>query len=65
MQEIEAVAGQFVWLAGTTGPVLSLACLTLFYLVGSFYFPVKVSFPFCLERGELNKGSRRRKDAGF
>lgn len=46
MEEIEAVARQFVRLAGTAGPVLSLACLTLFYFVGSFYSSVRVFVSF-------------------
>lgn len=41
MEEIEAVARQFVRLAGTSGPVLSLACLTLFSFVWAFYFTVR------------------------
>lgn len=42
MEEIEAVARQFVRLAGTSGPVLSLACLTLLSFVWAFYFSVRV-----------------------
>lgn len=34
-EEIEATARHFVRLAGTSGPVLSLACLTLLFL---FFF---------------------------
>ena len=51
MEEIEAVARQFVRLAGTTGPVLSLACLTLFYFVWSFYFSVRVFFSIFGKKG--------------
>lgn len=50
MEEIEAVARRFVRLAGTAGPVLSLACLTLFYFVWSFYFSVRVFTFLFLER---------------
>lgn len=56
MGEIEAVARQFVRLAGTAGPVLSLACLTLFYFVWSFYFTVRVSFPCFRRKGRVVKG---------
>lgn len=56
MGEIEAVARQFVRLAGTAGPVLSLACLILFYFVWSFYFTVRVSFPCFRRKGRVVKG---------
>lgn len=55
MEEIEAVARQFVRLAGTAGPVLSLACLTLFYFVWSFYFSVRVFVSLFLE-GRVVRG---------
>lgn len=42
MEEIEVVRRQFVRLAGTSGPVLSLACLTLLSFVWAFWFPVRV-----------------------
>lgn len=67
MEEIEAVARQFVRLAGTAGPVLSLACLTLFYFVWSFYFSVRllshflegrVLKGFCLSLTEKGKGKK-------
>lgn len=52
----EAVLRQFVRLAGTSGPVLSLACLTLLSFVWAFYFSVRVFvFPFFLA-GRGSKG---------
>lgn len=42
MEEIEVVGRQFVRLAGTSGPVLSLACLTLLSFVWAFWFSVRV-----------------------
>lgn len=56
MEEIEAVARQFVRLAGTAGPVLSLACLTLFYFVWSFYFSVRGFVSFFFLEGRVVKG---------
>lgn len=51
MVEIEAVARRFVRLAGTAGPGLSLAYLTLFYFVWSFYFSVRVFFSISGRKG--------------
>lgn len=64
----EAVPRQFVRLAGTSGPVLSLACLTLLSFVWAFYFSVRVfvsPFFFFLagrgSKGILSESDWRRK----
>lgn len=62
MEEIEAVARQFVSLAGTAGPVLSLGCLTLFYFVWSFYFSARVSFHFFGREGGFYLSLTERKN---
>lgn len=68
----EAVPRQFVRLAGTSGPVLSLACLTLLSFVWAFYFSVRVFVSpffslawqegavkgFCLSLTEEGKGEK-------